>query len=80
MASIRLKFPINGVDQNWAASEQPGLTTYACQNVRPYDVIANRSRGGQRPGLSKWGEGDQIGGAAKPIVALCSITFIELDE
>ena len=79
MAQVQFQFPINGIDRNWAASGQPNLTTYDCMNVRPYDVIANRSRGGQRPGLDKWGNGDQIGGATSPIVALCSITFIELD-
>ena len=47
-------FPVKGYDENWAYKAQPEGTTPDCLNVRPYDVIAQRLRGGSRPGLSKY--------------------------
>ncbi len=44
-------FPMLGVNKNWAANTQPQFTTARILNVRPYDVLDNRARGGQRPGL-----------------------------
>jgi len=45
-------------------------------NVRPYDTLDDRARGGQRPGLDKWGDGDQIGAAEQPVVAMCIVTSV----
>jgi len=70
--SIKLSFPLLGVDRNWAVSEQPGLTTPEAENVRPYDVIRERARGGPRPALRKRFS-QQIGSAAKRIDALCQV-------
>jgi hypothetical protein len=79
MAKVQFQFPMQGKDENWAVSQQPNLTSFDLLNVRPYDVIENRVRGGQRPGLDKWGNGDQIGGDTSPIVAICSVTYLEYD-
>lgn len=35
-----------------------------------------RPRGGQRPGLAKWGAGTQVGGSEQPVVAMCSATTV----
>jgi len=77
---VTFQFPKNGLDENWAVSKQPNLSSISLLNVRPYDVQDTRCRGGQRPGLDKWGAGNQIGGAAYPVVAMCSVTYTELDE
>lgn len=69
-------FPYKGLDKSVAASKQPMLTSYSMLNVRPQDVADNRVRGGQRPGLKKWGEGTQAG-STQPIVALCVIGTLE---
>lgn len=45
-------------------------------NVRPRDVLASRLRGGQRPGLDKWGAGTQIGSAEQPVVAMCIVSSV----
>jgi len=45
-------------------------------NMRPYDTLDKRARGGQRPGLVKWGDGDLIGGAEQPVVAMCIVTSV----
>ena len=48
-----LAFPVKGFDENWAYKNQPEGTSPDCLNVRAYDVIQKRLRGGQRAGLSK---------------------------
>ena len=71
--NLELIFPLKGVDKNWANSTQPPLTSPELLNVRPQDVSENRARGGQRPGLTKWGAGTQIGGIDAPVVAMTCI-------
>ncbi|KKL59470.1 hypothetical protein LCGC14_2215040, partial [marine sediment metagenome] len=56
--------------------EQPHTTSPDMNNVRLYDTLANRSRGGQRAGADKL-YAQQIGGAASPIIAICSVTVVD---
>lgn len=51
---VDLSFPVKGYDEGWAYKAQPEGTSPDCLNVRPYDVLSQRLRGGQREGLSKW--------------------------
>lgn len=51
---IPLSWPSGGVVENSAFYSQPPLTSTDALNVRNYDVIGRRSRGGQRPGLEKY--------------------------
>jgi hypothetical protein len=51
---VDLSFPVKGLDENWAYKAQPEGTSPDCLNVRPYDPIAARLRGGSRPGISKY--------------------------
>ena len=69
-------FPIKGIHRGGVTSLLPPLTSTDMNNVRPYDTLDNRARGGQRPGLKKWGDGDLIGGAEQPIVAMCIVTSV----
>lgn len=69
-------FPIRGLHRGGVTSLLPPLTTNDMNNVRPYDTLDNRARGGQRPGLDKWGDGDQIGAAEQPIVAMTIVTSV----
>ena len=71
-----LYFPINGLHKGIRPGAQPEGTSPDLNNVRPYDVLDNRLRGGQRPGLSKL-YSEQIGGETGPIVAISSITIVE---
>lgn len=68
-------FPIKGLHKGFMTEKQPGLTSFSMLNVRPYDTLANRLRGGQRPGLVKWST-DQIGDAEQPVVAMCSVSSV----
>lgn len=74
---VNLTFPMNGLNKNRAVSSQSIGTSSDLNNVRPYDVFENRARGGQRPGLNKWGDGDDVG-SGNPIVSLTSITYMEI--
>ena len=74
---ITFPFPLNGLNKNRAVSKQTLGTSSDLNNVRPYDIFENRARGGQRPGLNKWGDGDDIG-SGNPIVSLISITYMEM--
>ena len=49
-----LIFPMKGLNQTAGDHAQPDGTTQSALNVRPFDAIAGKLRGGRRPGLSKW--------------------------
>lgn len=74
-SDMEIPFPINGVHRGNPSSKQQAGTTYKMQNMRPFHE--GRLRGGQRPGMVKWGDGDQIGGAEQPVVAICSVSVVE---
>lgn len=70
-----LVFPFKGLDKGRATGQQPEGTSPDLSNVRPYDTLDNRARGGQRPGLDKLYT-EQISGEAAAIMAICSVTVI----
>ena len=69
-------FPIKGIHRGGVTSLLPPLTCADMNNMRPYDTLDKRARGGQRPGLKKWGDGDQIGDTELPVVAMCIVTSV----
>ncbi len=73
---LTLPFPFQGINKNNAASTQPPLTSPAMLNVRPCDVMENRIRGGQRPGLKK--QYPVCIGSSKPVVAMGYVTIVEV--
>ena len=73
---MELGFPIKGINKGSAASKQPPLTSPIMNNVRVQETQTGRYRGGQRPGLDKWGAGTQIGGSEQPVVAICSVSSV----
>jgi hypothetical protein len=68
-------FPFGGIHKGGLPSSQPQDTSPDMQNVRPF--YQGRLRGGQRPGLVKWGAGTRIGAASQPVVAMCSVSYVE---
>lgn len=73
---MNLRFPYRGIDKGRAYSEQQDLTSSNMKNVRPRDSFGKRMRGGQRPGLDKWGAGTQIGSSEQPVVAMCVVSSV----
>lgn len=54
---FEIRFPTGGLDKLRAQQDQPPFTTPDCLNVIPRDPDELRSRGGQRPGLGRYGSG-----------------------
>ncbi len=73
---MEITFPIKGLHKGFQTEKQPGLTSFSMSDVRPYDTLSNRLRGGQRPGLTKWGTGTKIGDAEQPVVAMCTVSSV----
>jgi len=76
MAHVVFNLPIRGVHKGGAVEQSPAMTSGHMNNVRARDVLENKVRIGQRPGLDKWGDGDQVGGAEQPVVAICSVSSV----
>ena len=66
-------FPLSGIDKGRAVPEEDLATSPDLNNVRPYDTLDSRARGGQRPAFVKK-YSQQIGGQSAPIVAIVAVT------
>ena len=73
---IQIQFPLLGQNKGVATSKQPFATASLMNNIRPYGILDKRARGGQRPGITGWGNEDQIGATDNPVVAMCIISSI----
>ena len=73
---VKVPFPRLGINKGVGTSEQPYSTSSEMNNVRLYDVLSGRARGGQRPGQTPWGDGDVIGDSNQPVVAMCVVSSI----
>ncbi len=73
---MKLSFPSGGINKGRATFEQPKETSPDMNNMRLYDTLDNRARGGQRPGLDKWGAGTQIGSAEQPVVCMVTVSSV----
>ncbi len=76
MANMEIPFPRLGKNTNQSFSKQPPQTSPDLNNVRIYDVSEKRDRGGQRPAVVKWGNGDQIGAEEQPVVEMCTVATV----
>jgi hypothetical protein len=72
---VKLPLPIRGINKGITVSVTPSEYTTNMDNVRPRDVLEQRVRLGQRPGLKKWST-DQVGGSEQPVVAMCSVSSV----
>lgn len=73
---IRIQSPLLGINKGMATSKQPFATAFLMNNVRLYDVLSKLARVGQRPGITGWGNEDQIGATDNPVVAMCVVSSI----
>ena len=80
MANFILKFPIRGINKSRVPDEQPEATSPGMNNVCPFDVLDDRVRGGQRPGMKKryseWVT--NVASGTGPVVAMCEVSITEL--
>lgn len=56
-----IPFPLRGVDLSTQFQQQHPQTTVIGTNVRAFDPLAMRGRGGSRPGISVYGDPDGLG-------------------
>ena len=73
---VLVPFPLLGLNKGRITSRQPFATTFDMNNVRLYDVLDSRARGGQRPALDQWGNEDLLGDANNPVVAMIVVNSI----
>jgi hypothetical protein len=73
---LELYFPFKGIHKGFLFEKQVPGTTSAINNMRPWDSIGGRIRGGQRPALDKWGAGTQIGSVEQPVVSMCVVSSV----
>ena len=76
MAHINMQLPIKGVHKGGSVEVSPALTSGHMNNVRARDVLENKIRIAQRPGLDKWGDGDRVGAAEDPVVCIISVSSV----
>lgn len=73
MAHVKIPLPVKGIHKGGAVESEVVISSGYMNNVRARDVLENRVRLGQRPGLNKWGDGDLIG-SGSPVVAMCTVS------
>ncbi|MBW1931471.1 MAG: hypothetical protein JRI56_00290 [Deltaproteobacteria bacterium] len=77
MAKVVFNLPIKGIHKGGVVENTPALNSGHMSNVRARDVLENKIRIGQRPGLDKWGDGDLIGDTdGSPPVAFCVVSSV----
>ena len=67
--SVKLPLPIAGIFKGFNPENTDPKYSNDMSNVRPIDVLEDRVRLGQRPGLKRWCA-QQIGGEARPIIEM----------
>lgn len=79
MANFRLKFPLKGINKSRVPEEQPEATSPDMNNVRAFDTLDERIRGGQRPGMKKrYSEVVSPVALGGPVIAMCEVSITEL--
>ena len=73
---INFQLPIKGLHLGGSAEQGAAMTSTHLNNVRARCVLENKVRISQRPGLEKWGDGDRVGSATSPAVALCTVSIV----
>jgi len=72
---LEWSMPIRGISRIISVDKEPKLFSGYLNNVRPTDVLENRIRLGQRPGLDRWST-DQVGDAEQPVVSICIVSSV----
>ena len=75
---LSLRFPIAGLDKGKSYQAQPPFSTPDALNVRPYETLKGRERGGSRPGLGK--AFYDLLGAGEPVRMINEVTFLADDN
>ena len=74
---MELNFLHKGYHKGGPTTRQPPGTSPHLQNVRPYDPLDDRARGGQRPAVVKWSTTQVSGTIAGSVVEMVQVTVVE---
>lgn len=77
MALTNIPIPIKGIFKGFNPELVSVEYSQKMNNMRPVDQYDNKIRLAQRPGLDKWGNGDQIGGTSVPVVEITVVSAVE---
>ena len=77
--AVPLRFPKGGVSERMGYEEQPPDTCVDAQNVRTFDSLTDRARGGQRSGISKHMTATPTG-TSDPIQNINQVSSISVEE
>jgi hypothetical protein len=69
------QLPIFGISRVITVEKEPAKYSGYMRNIRPTDVLENKIRLGQRPGLDKWSS-TQIGSSEQPVVAMIVVNSV----
>lgn len=75
---LDLKFPVGGLVRRYGYQSQEPGTTPDCENVRAYDTLEGRERGGSRPGMVSCRDTEDM--PVAPIQALGSVEIVYSGE
>ena len=70
-------FPLRGLFRGGSYQQQPPYSTPDCMNVRPYETLEGRARGGTRPGIVKSFQ-EELGSGAV-LRTLTSVRYLKED-
>lgn len=68
--------PVRGILKGVDAGQPMDDFSEHMNNMRPKSTLNNKIIICQRPGMSKWGAGTQIGDAEQPVVAMCVVSAV----
>lgn len=71
--TLGLQFPVAGLNRRFAIQKRPPFSTSDCMDMRPFDSLGERERGGSRPGLVKH-DFPAPGGSGVPVNMLSAVT------
>ena len=76
MANREFIPPVKGKSEKLPVDKAQPATSGYMNNVRGTSSLSKRFIVSQRPGLDKWGNGDRIGGAENPVVAMITVSSV----
>jgi len=72
---LDIQWPFGGLNKRRSYRQQAPYTTFEALNVRPFDAMERRLRGGDRPGVDRY----YSGGSTDPVRLLAEINFVQPD-
>lgn len=74
---MKLVFPHRGYHEGSATTQQPAGTSPHLLNVRSFDPLDGKARGGKRPAERKWSDTQVSKALASPVVEMLSVTVVD---